>query len=74
MTKLFEVTLKNGTFKNCSIEYSIGIIQICLTSWGIFNEITIPMFWDIVFKRYYKLPIKINELILDNQINIKRLY
>ena len=74
MTKLFEITLKISTFKNCSIENSIGLLQTYLTSWGIFDTVTIPMFWDIVFKRYNKLPIKINELILDNQINVKRLY
>ena len=73
MTKLFDIVLRHeegeSKFINCSVENAIGIIQQDLYMRGICVQVTVPMFWDIVFNR---LDNELFELVNDCEIVVKK--
>jgi hypothetical protein len=78
MQKLFELILREESrtnkFINCSIDNAMGIMQNYLYTRGIQETITIPMFWDIVFRRYKSLSLDIVDLLNLGELVIKRTY
>ena len=78
MQKLFELNLRdesgNNKFIKCSLDNAMGILQNYLYTRGIIETITIPMFWDIVFRRYKSLSLDIVDLLNLGELVIKRTY
>jgi hypothetical protein len=72
MTELFDITLRheNGDrkFVNCSIDNAINIIQQDLYMRNISVQLTIPLFWDIVYSNDNN---DLYELINDCKIVVK---
>jgi hypothetical protein len=75
MEKHFELIVRHfdmeTKFINCSISNAIGILQTDMQMRGIDITITIPIFWDMYFKRNSLNPL-LWELLNKREIVIRR--
>ena len=76
MNKTFHITInhlaRNSEFLNCSVTNAIGILQTEMYMRGLdIPKITVPVFWDMYFKRDNSLHTDLRELIKNRDIIIK---